>query len=430
MRPVDPTGNGDWALLILISCVSIVTIAIMCLLVLMRSRYVFVRSKNVSLLTAQVVSGTIWLLCGLISNEHFSGARYVHLHTCVYAGLYGQYGFGLGMWLSILILRLYDAWSVFKVHALASQARRYAMFMICSLPIIVACMCAHAMGLSGPNQDMDACITHGAIKWVIFTFLLCDFVALVYFTVATYNVPKQFNESRALQMACRIILPPASMSAVLIMTNSWPDATARAIISMCNTSCVVTAFVAVVGPVLHKLRNPAVHEQEFEELYSVYIGPLDTFAEVLEHRTTLEHFYTWAYTEACPVSTPDGQLRPAHVVTAHKMLVLQKSLQGRPRVDQRRVRNNMSEFMRLFVGPDATCRLPFSAQDVHALLRCMDADITYTVKIIKKLETMIHDYFSETYLTSDNVRDYYETVMRRDSAIRTLQDRALLPEHG
>lgn len=426
MQPVDPTGNGDWALLVLIGLACFIMYSFVFMLLTFRKRFVFVRAKNISLLFAQVTSGSIWLLCGLVSNEHFEGARTVHLRTCVHVGLWGQYGFGLNMWLSILILRLFDAWSVFKQQKLAVQRTRYCVFGCCCMPILVACVVAHVAGLTHADVVMGACVTNVFIKWIVFASLLLNFFVLVYFTVATYAVPPQFNESRSLQLACRLILPPASLSAVLIMSNSWTDATARGIISLCNLMCVVTAFGAVVGPVLVKMCNPEHHEREFQQLTEVYVGPLDTFSEVLLHASTLDHFYTWAHTEAAPVSTAFGQLRPSHLATAHKMLCVQKRiLEARP-LNAKHATSSMEEFIRLFVGPSATCRIPFTAQDVHSLLRCADVSWADTIAMHERVESLLTEHFGTHFLTSDNVRSYYESVMARDTAIRTLQGRSLL----
>ncbi len=434
----EPTGAGDMAVLILTLTSCAVFVVTFVGLWAMRTRLAFVRAKNLSMLGVQTFASVIWMLSSLVSNEHFEGARAVHMRACG-AFLVAHYGFGVSLWLGVLLLRLYDAWSTWTRSRMPTWRARASVMAAASGPTLVVCIVAYVTGACTADEALGACVTAPAVKWTVMGLLLAAYLVFLVALRTTWGVPPEFDESRALQIAARVLAPFAGLAAVLIMSDSWTDESARGLIGLCVLVCCWAAFGAVVFPVLHKLRAPREFEMQFMKFTDVYVGPMDDFTEVLAHRSSREHLHTWMGTEAAPVLMPSGgQLRPGHLAAAHAMALVHRDVAqggraGMPRGSTLAAAEAMrigAEFIRLFVGPTAPCRLPLDAEVVHVLLRTGARELgtpQALVPMIHWAHGAITKHFSTRYMTSTNVREYYESVLRTDAAIQSLRDRSLLP---
>lgn len=434
----QPTGAGDVAVLALTLASAAVFVVVYVVLWVARARLAFVRAKNLSMLGLQTFASVTWMLCSLVSNEHFEGARAVHMRACG-AFLVAHYGFGVSLWLGVLLLRLYDAWSTWTRDRMPTWRTRACVLALACGPTLVACTVAFLTRASGPDAALGACITAPAVKWTIMGLLLASYLAFLVALRTTWGVPREFDDSRALQLAARLLAPFAGLAAVLIMSDAWTDESARALIGLCVLVCCWAAFGAVVFPVLRKLRAPRAFERQFMEFADVYVGPMDDFAEVLAHRSSRDHLHTWLGTEAAPVLVPSGgQLRPCHLAAAHAMALAHADVARGDRAGMpagsaaaaAEAERIGTEFVRLFVGPTAPCRLPLDAGAVHALLRCAKEDMRPVIALapmVRWTQGAITQHYSNQYMTNANVRAYYEGVMRTDAAIQSLRERSLLP---
>ena len=213
------------------------------------------QQKNLPMLWTSSVCGLVWMWSLFVSNEHLPMFRGIQANNCAMWTVWGQYFFGLNMWLTLVNLRLNVYYTTFIAHSVNKKRRDLLLFLFLTLPMFIVCIVIQAQHKTFYTvfEGTGFCNIEPLPQTTILMFLgLNVFVMMFFFASAKRWRLHTLNERPGIMKTIFVIVLAGLVITVLNIVKWTLFVEGRVTVTVVASLCVLLYYYFTIGDVLLK----------------------------------------------------------------------------------------------------------------------------------------------------------------------------------